>query len=70
MSSDIKVAGIPELLTQKIDGWKSSNNIYWHLKTLVFLLPLISILDTYFKDIIPQREENYTTKILLQSFLL
>lgn len=33
-------------------------------------LPLISILDTYFKDIIPQREENYITKILLQSFLL
>ena len=70
MPSDIKVAAIPELLTQNTDGWKSSNYIYWHLKTPIFLLPLISILDAYLKDIIPQREENYTTKILLQSFLL
>lgn len=70
MPSEIKAAGIPELSHMKLMAESYPVTYTDTLKILLRFLPLLPILDNYFKEIIPQREENYTTKILLQSFLL
>lgn len=49
---------------------KSPDNIHQEPENALIFFPLIPILDVYSTEIIPHREENYTTKTLLQRFLL
>lgn len=69
MPSEIKAARIPELSYTKLDA----SSLITHVQSLNVLLPfltLIATLNICSKEIIPHREENTTTEIVLQFFVI